>query len=306
MKMRTGEKSLYVDVGQTGSRVLSSSTTGKTNVAVGFSPNSSIDEVVRGVLESLDNPEAQTVILSLTGLRGKVPELSGLAAICNELTGCTELGVCDDGLAWSVGSLGGDDGVAVAVGGGVVAVSKSGSRFSHIDGNGSDFGDSGGAYWLGKKGIRAAIRGIEGSGEKTLLSEMFFARHGDHGNFVREVVSKSDVHQTSIEFAPSVLEAAAQGDGQALEIIQIGASRLGAVATAAALGAGLESDQARIALGGGLMKSQFYRTVVAQKITQRNSAFRVIEPQGDALDGLQYFDRGSRDDISSLMAWWRK
>ena len=304
--MDTGKSSLYVDVGQTGSRVLSSKTEGKTSINVGFSPDSSIEEVVRGVLERLDNPEAQTVILSLTGLRGKVPELSGLASVCTALTGCSELGVCDDGLAWSMGSLGGGDGVAGAVGGGVVAVSKLGNRFSHVDGNGSDFGDSGGAYWLGNKGIRAAIRGIEGSGEITQLSEMFLARHGDHGDFVRQVVSKSDVHQTSIDFAPAVLEAAQDGDGQALEIIEIGASRLSVVAFAAASGTGFGDDQTRIALGGGLMNNDLYRGVVGQKIKARNSAFLVMQPQGDALDGLQYFDRGSKEDISTLMAWWKK
>jgi hypothetical protein len=79
-----------------------------------------------------------------------------------------------------------------------------------------------------------------------------------------------------------------------------------AAVVAAASGTGFADDQTRIALGGGLMNNDLYRGVVGQKIKAQNSTFLVMQPQGDALDGLQYFDRGTKEDISTLMAWWKK
>lgn len=295
---------LFVDVGQTGSRVMDSRGH-RYSLEAGFLSGTALETVVINVLSQLKNPTANTLILSLTGLRGQVPSLESLAQACSKITGCEELGVCDDGLAWSVGSLGGKDGVSLAVGGGVVSVSKAREKYYHLDGNGSDFGDSGGAYWLGKKGIRAAIRALEGSEIPTSLTKHFEDRFGHHDEFVRSHLSKSDVHRASIQFADSVLVEATTGDGIALDILSTGAIRLASVAAAAAVQAGLFGSHTTVALGGGLMKHMLYRQLVEEQLSRRGSFFEVIEPAGDALDGLSYLEQHERHDILSLMRWWR-
>lgn len=304
--MESTQTRLYVDVGQTGSRI-QDSRGHRNSIDVGFTPGTGVETVVRDVLSRIENPHADTVLLSLTGLRGKVPELGALGALSSDITGCTDLGVCDDGLAWSVGALDGRDGVSLAVGGGVVAVARSGNSFVHMDGNGSDFGDSGGAFWVGRKGIRAAIRSIEGSDEPTSLAEAFISRFGPHDDFVRECVSKEDVHRASIEFSTAVLDAAVAGDQVAVSIVTSGAKRLGALVVSAADQAGLLDSTvvATVTLGGGLMKHPLYRALVEEHIHSGAGTLSVIEPHGDALDGLVHLDNAGRNNIVSLMGWWR-
>lgn len=295
---------LFVDVGQTGSRV-QDSTGYRATSAVRYSPGASLEKLIEEILSAAPHSKADTVLLSLTGLRGKVPASEPLALVCARLTGCRELGICDDGLAWSVGSLGGLDGVALAVGGGVVAVARSGNKFFHLDGNGSDFGDSGGAFWLGRKGFRAAIRSAEHSDQVTSLTEAFLDTFGAHDDFVRTRVARDDVHKAAITFSSHVLDAAQAGDEVASGIVSQGASRLGALVVAAATQAGLPDKGSTVALGGGLMKNGFYRQAVCDRIAVSRKEFTLIDPLGDALDGLIHLEKVGRDDIVNLMAWWK-
>jgi len=301
--MKSTDSRLFVDVGQTGSRVHDVRGV-RHSISRAFTPGTQIEALLRDVLSEVNESQASTVVMSLTGLRGKVPALTDLASVCVELTGCSSLGVCDDGLAWSVGSLGGNDGVALAVGGGVVAVARQDDRFVHLDGNGSDFGDSGSAYWLGRKGLRCAIRALEGSGRHTSLGELFTQKFGPHDEFVRSHIVKDEIHKAFIAFSSDVLQSAEAGDAAAAEIVATGAERLGSLAVAAARQAGLGEAEARVALGGGLMRNNSYRKLVSDGIKSYGDNFDVVEPLGDALDGLVLLEQLGRKNIMSLMSWW--
>ncbi len=301
--MEPTDTRLYVDVGQTGSRVQDAQGS-RHSVDLGFAPGTRIESLLEDVFPQIEHRAASSVVLSLTGLRGYVPELQDIASVCSRLTGCSSLGVCDDGLAWSVGSLDGGDGVALAVGGGVVSVARLGDNFWHGDGNGSDFGDSGSAFWLGRKGIRAAIRAIEGSDIATSLSATFLRTLGPHDEFVRTHRAQHDVHRVCIEFASAVLDAARDGDQSAFDILRIGSTRLAALVVSGASAAGLSHDVTRVALGGGLMRDEVYRGLVESAITSEGNRFEVIEPLGDAIDGLIHLEQGGRPDMGSLMRWW--
>lgn len=301
--MEPTETRLYVDVGQTGSRVRDARGS-RHSMEVGFAPGTRIESLLEALFPQIEHRSAKTVVLSMTGLRGYVPELEDIASVCSRLTGCSLLGVCDDGLAWSVGSLDGGDGVALAVGGGVVSVARSGDNFLHGDGNGSDFGDSGSAFWLGRKGIRAAIRAIEGSDGETSLSDFFLSTLGPHDEFVRLHRAQHDVHRVCIEFASAVIDAAHNGDTTALNILQIGSTRLATLVVSGASLAGLSHEGTRVALGGGLMRDEMYRGLVEGAITSVENRFEVIDPLGDAIDGLIHLEQGGRPDMGSLMKWW--
>lgn len=301
--MNTSDARLYVDVGQTGSRVQDIRGL-RHSTNEGFTPATRIESLLEDILGQIEHRSAGCVVLSLTGLGGQVPELGEIASVCSRLTGCSSLGVCDDGLAWSVGSLAGGDGVALAVGGGVVSVARSGDNFCHADGNGSDFGDSGGAYWLGRKGIRVAIRAIEGSDTATSLSDSFLRTLGPHDEFVRTHRAQHDVHRVCIAFAAAVLDAACDGDKTALDILQIGSTSLAALVVASASVAELSQLGTRVALGGGLMRNEVYRGLVESAISSGENRFEVIHPLGDAIDGLIYLEQGGRTDMGSLMRWW--
>ena len=302
MDMESSMGLLLVDVGQTGSRIQLPSGE-RVSCTVAHTPGGSLERLLERILGDLGAPPASTVLLSLTGLRGKVPDIAALAAVCHQATGCYEFGVSDDGLAWSVGALGGNDGVTIAVGGGVVGVARSGQSFFHIDGNGSDFGDSGGAYWLGRKGIRCAVRAIEGSETPTILSDSFRETFGPHDDFVRTHLDTASVHAACIAFARHVVAASEAGDEVAGGIIGTGAMRLGRVGNALLEKSGLDAD-ATFALGGGLMESPHYRQAVTDSLTAHHPSATIIAPHGNALDGLALLEGEPRHDINPLMKWW--
>jgi N-acetylglucosamine kinase-like BadF-type ATPase len=294
---------LLVDVGQTGSRVVD--TEGhRHHVSHGFTPGTRFENLLDDVLSSIELRNANTVVMSLTGLRGTVPGLDALTSVCQRLTGCNSLGVCDDGLAWSVGSLDGGDGVALAVGGGVVAVARREGAFWHGDGNGSDFGDSGSAYWLGRKGIRAAIRAEEGTGKDTSLRSALREAHGSHNAFVLAHRAQDDVHRVCIDFASAVLAHAKTGDRVAGEIVSQGALRLASLVRSVATRAGLPEAGTYVALGGGVMEHEHYRGLVEEALGHTGASYDIIRPVGDALDGLALLEQGERQDVGSLMRWW--
>ena len=293
---------LLVDVGQTGSRI-QLPTGERVTSPVAYTPGDALNLLLERILDDLGTPHASTVLLSLTGLRGQVPDISALAAVCHHATGCDEFGVCDDGLAWSVGSLDGEDGVSIAVGGGVVGVARARQSVFHIDGNGSDFGDSGGAYWLGRKGIRCAIRAIEGSDTPTSLSDAFTQAFGPHDDFVRRCIDTASVHAACIAFSRDVVAASEAGDDVAGGIIDTGAMRLGRVGSALLEKSGLDNG-ATIALGGGLMENTHYHQAVTDSLIALHPSLTITTPHGNALDGLALLEGEPRRDIDPLMKWW--
>ena len=301
--VRPSDARLCVDVGQTGARVLDSDGV-RHSIGSGLSPGQSLADTVLNILNTLKNPKASTVLLSLTGLKGFVPDMSELAAKIVEITGCEKVCVADDGLAWSVGALAGADGVSLAVGGGVVSVARRGETYIHLDGNGADFGDSGGAYWLGREGIRAAIRGIEETDDYTSLQESFAVQFGAYEDFVRRDMPKDAVYSACVAFAKPVLNAATNADPVASGIIRRGAGRLARVVLAAGAQAGLKPNPLLISLGGGVMAADVYRGALAQQLNELNPGCLIIEPQGDAIDGLRALhDAGPAPD-HDLTKWW--
>ena len=104
----------------------------------------------------------ETVAMSLTGLYGNLTDPTPYGELANEFFGATSVAVIDDGLAGFMGALGSEDGVALSVGGGVVAVGGRRGKFAHADGLGHIFGDEGSGFWLGKHGLERVLATRQG------------------------------------------------------------------------------------------------------------------------------------------------
>ncbi len=76
----------------------------------------------------------------------------------------------DATVAW-LGAFLGAPGIVVIAGTGSVAVGGSGKRLLRVGGHGYLIGDQGGGYWIGKRGLRAALAAAEGSGPPTTLTQ---------------------------------------------------------------------------------------------------------------------------------------
>lgn len=115
--------------------------------------------------------------------------------------------------------LHGRDGVAAVLGTGSVAFSVRGGTLRQVGGYGHLFGDCAGGYELGRACIMAAAAERDGSGPKTLLTELTEERAGG------EVLSCLDTFYEKgkpyiASFAPLLFEACGAGDAAAQKILR--------------------------------------------------------------------------------------
>ena len=114
--------------------------------------------------------------------------------LCAKYFGAKEVAVIDDGLASLAGSLAGKPGVALTLGGGVVAVGGNGSALSHSDGLGSVFGDEGGGFWIGSRGLTRALAARDGRTNAPELLSIF----AEELNAFDSLSSKNGTEATSL------------------------------------------------------------------------------------------------------------
>ena len=295
----------YMDIGQSGTRVEDADGVRHT-FPEHMRPHAVATEVVTSVLERLPRHSSNALLISLSGLRGRVPDVTPFVEACLPFTDCELVGVCDDGLAWNLGLLSNQPGVTVAAGGGVVVVAHNNSKFVHLDGNGPDFGDSGGAFWLGREGIRAALRAFEGCERPTALSADAINGLGALETLAHAHLTPEEYHGACIGFAIKVLQAAEAGDLLAKEIAILGSEKIAMTALAAMRQSELGPANVSVALAGGLMKSELYSRLVRQRILDSNSEVQFISSTGDAIAGLKQLYSSQNRESSELIRWWIK
>ena len=145
--------------------------------------------------------------------------------------------VSNDAVTAHLGALGGEPGVVIVAGTGVIAlaVGRDG-RWARADGYGALLGDDGGGHWIGRRGLAAALRARDGrpGGSRALL-ERAEARFGER--IVPAVYDAPDPVATIAAFARDVAEAARAGDEVAAAVWDEAARELAETARAAARGA---------------------------------------------------------------------
>jgi N-acetylglucosamine kinase-like BadF-type ATPase len=246
------------------------------------------------------NAKSDLVSLSLTGLFGDVGETGPFLELCNKYFYAKEVAVIDDGLASLAGSLAGRPGVALTLGGGVVAVGGNEGNFSHSDGLGSHFGDEGGGFWLGSRGLTRALATRDGRDNQHDLLILF----ADEIKKFDALESKngSDASTLAISCAQKVLEA----ENEATEVIrQEGAERLAKTIISAWLKVGEKNQTFKLAISGGLAKNENYKTLIATKVKNLGITVDLVAPVGDNLDGAIWIANNLRNDIRPMLGWAR-
>ncbi|GAB7050857.1 BadF/BadG/BcrA/BcrD ATPase family protein [Catenuloplanes indicus] len=152
--------------------------------------------------------------------------------------------VCSDLLTAYLGGLGipaatllggGGSGAVLAAGTGAVAFGGGpGTGWRRADGWGHLLGDDGGGAWIGRAGLRAALRACDGRpGGSAALRDLMRSRLGDPGTVVAGLTGRTARAGALAAFAPSVIEAAA-GDPVAAAILAEAAGHLADTARAVA------------------------------------------------------------------------
>jgi glucosamine kinase len=236
-----------------------------------------------------------------------------LCGMLGESLPVREIRSTGDDVVTHLGALSGAPGVALAAGTGTLclAIGPAGER-RNVDGLGYLFGDEGGGFWIGRAGIRAAVRAAEGRGPGTGLQQALRELVGPLPSSVKHLYGSPTLVAEVAAFAAAVGAAADDGDDVALGICRAAAEGLvGDVSAALRFltdGNGMLSPAvAQVSVGGGVLRAGgAVRIAFADLMADRHPEVALVEPAGDAGRGALLLAGTTRFVHSDMAVTWRR
>ena len=293
---------LVLDLGQSGSRARING----VDYSFDISKNSSeaIVTTLRRIFEQLPRGEYERAYLSLTGLQGQVPETTPFGELCLEFFNSKQVAVMDDGLAAYCGAIGSQNGVVLTLGSGVVAIAGRSGTFAHSDGKGPIFGDFGGGYWIGRKGLSIAIATLDGRDDAEDLVELLSESLASYK--MLEDKTSTAAASLCIATAKHVLQGAADGVISAQLIAQQAAQDLSkTVISAWSKTRPSPEDVPTISFLGGLTQASSFIELIRNNISANIPKAQFVLPLGNHLDGAPAIAEQFPDGVKPLLDWWR-
>ena len=155
------------------------------------------------------------VVAGLTALPSDAASIEYLADEIAVALGAEEVWIADDTVTAHSAAFAGDSGIVLVVGTGIacLAVDAANRRIHRTSGAGYLIGDEGGAYWIGRMGLAAAIKSFDGRAGETTLLRRAVDRFGTTPQDLAVRVHVDDRAVSAIaEFAVDVIVAAEAGD----------------------------------------------------------------------------------------------
>jgi N-acetylglucosamine kinase-like BadF-type ATPase len=183
------------------------------------------------LLELIQQAGAAATGIGLPGLRSA----ARAAALAGELTrraGCPVHVTNDGETAW-LGAFGGGPGIVVVAGTGSAAFGCDGERWARAGGHGFLLGDEGGAYWIGRAAVQAALRWEDrmDGGSAAIHRAITRASGRDLASLVRDVHAHPADRDLLARLAPAATALAGE-DETALRIARQAARHLAGLAAA--------------------------------------------------------------------------
>lgn len=160
------------------------------------------------------------------------------------------------------GGLAGEPGIVLIAGTGSSCYGRtSDGRVWRAGGWGALLDDVGSGYWLGVQALTAVTRAVDGRGALTSLQPALVSALGieDIEEILRMTGREGLAREQIAKLAPLVLEADADGDDVAHEIVRHGLDELARMAHAVAQNLGWLSESVRLVFTGGLSENGAYR-----------------------------------------------
>jgi glucosamine kinase len=247
----------------------------------GVRPAAAVLDAIAGPWASLQcDDQVGTVSLGLTSVLGSEAEYAVLAKGLLDRFGANRVLLAGDVVTAHAGAFGLGPGVVLAAGTGAIALGldASGER-RQVDGWGYLFGDAGGGFWIGRRGLDAALRCHDGRALPTELMVKAAEHFGDLGGLAEVLYPGGDAVARIAEFAPAVL-GLAETDPYAARIVAEAAGELAATVAAAAGPADLP-----VSWTGRLLRDEGLHRRFADELAFRRPSVRLQDPLGDGLDG---------------------
>jgi N-acetylglucosamine kinase-like BadF-type ATPase len=184
------------------------------------------------------------------------------------------------------GAFGSEAGIMLIAGTGTITLGKNKQGdLIRSGGWGIEIDDEGSGAWIGKKGLSACVKAIDGRGVQTSLLDKLADRYPQISlKFPRTIVSAfMDKVFEYHHLTQMVLEEAENGDSVCLEIVKEAADRLHENIMAVAKN--IPGIPLPVSFLGGLLENN---TLIARELLNKikeKDSFNVVEPKGTALDG---------------------
>ena len=299
---------LAVDLGQSGARyrTLDSEYVSKRAKQAHESTLDVLNDLFAEIQENLGSTfQSEIVVLSITGVYGDVGDPKPYGQLAAKYFGATSVAVMDDGLAGYFGALGNNDGVALSIGSGVVAIAGRRGSYSHADGHGHIFGDLGGGFWLGKAALERVLATQEGRDDAIFLAEFFVSEIKAFESL--KSYSDAKAQLLCINSAKTLLEAAEAKNTDAITIRDKGAEYLAKTIRAAWTNVdGMRNEGIAIALLGKLADNKGYIEAIRRRTSSLLPQITLVDPKGNHLDGAIFVAEHVPEDIEPLLRWWQK
>lgn len=220
-------------------------------------------ELIRGFNSLINNANINSnkidhIFLGLAGA-GRDSDRKEILSLFSDTEFVKKITVDSDAMAALAGAFGTAPGIIIISGTGAICFGKnSKGDIVRAGGWGYLLGDEGSGYFIGREAIIAALKDLDGRGEKTKLR----SRLEKHFNLnsIDQIIPQ--IYQNKIDrvaianLAIIVFEQANQGDTIAEEIIRRTGKELGLLAKAVAQRLSFENDEIKVALIGSIFKQK--------------------------------------------------
>lgn len=183
------------------------------------------------------------------------------------------------------GAFDGEDGIITIVGTGSIALSKVNGELQRCGGWGIELDDEGSGAWIGKEGLTAVVRAIDGRGEKTKMTELVEDLYPTISIENPRTIVKA-YNEGAFKYhmlTPTVMKCAEEGDEVALKIIQRSAKHL--VELPQALKGFHKKKPVPVALMGGIIDNDTLLANLLIDEIKKDKDIKLVEPKGTALNG---------------------
>lgn len=237
----------------------------------------------------IDSSEIDAVVVGLAGVWLEEEKKRSAALLKTLARGndfqLNDLIVTSDAEIALEGAFNGKDGIITIVGTGSIGLSKKGKTLNRCGGWGIELDDEGSGAWIGREGLTAVVRDLDGRGEQTKLTGMIGELYPtidikQPRTIVKAYLERAFQYQM---LTPYVMKCAQEGDKVCLNIIKESATHL--VELPQTLLKNYEGERVDVALMGGIIEND---TLLAQMLIEKvenTENLNNVEPKGSALHG---------------------
>jgi len=196
------------------------------------------------------------ICLGIAGV-DRADEMQIVRAIMRRIGHKSRVLVVNDALIALVAGARDDPGIVIVAGTGSIVYGRSGAgEAARAGGWGHMIGDEGSGYWIGREALAAVMRGADGRGPETALTDEILGHFGvaDVSRLPRIVYDREMPRMSVAELGPIVQSVASSGDAVALRILERAAEELVLAARSVTSRLEMRGDAFTFFLSGGVFR----------------------------------------------------